>query len=92
MSNFDKNLRVETTIGSASVLPGLTMGCRYNVILRDQNAAAFVLGEETEPCRFAHQHLPREFTEGGAFAANDATGFDLRSDATLCKIRQLSAK
>lgn len=55
----------------------------YNEFVRDEYSAAFVLREKSQPRRFPDKNLPRPFAEGGTFAANDSSWFNVRSDATF---------
>lgn len=49
------------------------MGCCDDVLLSDQHAPALVLGEQSQPRGFPHQHLPRPFAESRARSADDST-------------------
>lgn len=49
-----------------------------------EHAATFVLGEEAQPGGLTHQDLPGKGTEGGAFAADNAPGLDMWTNAAFC--------
>lgn len=54
---------------------GLAMSGGHDVAGANQDAAAFVFREQSQPSRFADEDLPGKFAEFGTLAADNAAGF-----------------
>lgn len=61
------------------------MGGGNDVPLGDQNTTTLVLGEQSQPSSFSHQHLPRPFAESRTRSADNPSVFpDQRPHSANC--------
>ena len=70
--------------------PWLAVSGGENVLVRDENSAALVLGEESQPGRLLNQDLPRPIPEPGVRPSDYSRALSQRSQAAIWKAQILS--